>query len=401
MIRIGIIRERKNPPDTRVALTPLQCRQIADAFEEIEIVVEPSPDRCFKDEEYSAQGIVLNNDLSGCDVLLGVKEVPIENLLKDKTYLFFSHTKKMQPYNKPLMQALISKNISMVDYECLTYEDGQRVLGFGVYAGIVGAHNALLTYGKKFQAYDLPAATEVEDFEELVAAYKNVKIPASKIVVTGSGRVPQGAMQLLNGVGIRYVAPQDYVNTDYDEPVYTLLKDGDLYARIDDGRFDRQEFYTQPELYECVYNRYIPYTDILINGIYWEETIDRLFTKDDVRQEGWRSSVIADVTCDINGSVPINVGASTIADPVYGISRSDLKKVAPFQNTTDVVDIMAVDNLPNELPKDASRHFGEVLSEHVIPELLKEKSAIIDRATICKGGKLNDGYEYLSEYAYN
>ena len=401
MIRIGIIRERKNPPDTRVALTPKQCKQLLESQADIEIVVEPSPDRCFKDEAYTEQGITISDDLTSCDVLLGVKEVPIDSLMADKTYFFFSHTKKMQPYNKPLMQALIQKNISMIDYECLTYDSGQRVLGFGEYAGIVGAHNAMLTYGKKWDMYDLPKATSLDDFEELIASYKTIELPAIKIVVTGSGRVPKGAMDVLNGIGVKQVSPQEFVEQEYNHAVYTLLKDDELYARKTDNGFERQEFYTQPELYKCSYPKYISYIDILINGIYWEETIDKLFEKTDIQRTDWRATVIADVTCDIDGSVPINVGASTIADPVYGIERSGYQKVVPFQKTREVIDIMAVDNLPNELPKDASKHFGEVLLETVLPELSKQHSRILHRATICKGGKLNEGYEYLRDYAYS
>lgn len=401
MIRIGIIRERKDPPDTRVPLTPKQCKAFVEKHEDISIVVEASPDRCFEDEEYVAEGIQLVEDLTGCDVLLGVKEVPINNLIEGKTYFFFSHTKKKQPYNKPLMQALISKGISMVDYECLTYDDGQRILGFGEYAGIVGTHNALLTYGKKFDEYNLPRATEVEDFQHLVEAYQDVSLPAVKIAITGSGRVPQGAMNLLNSIGVKEVSPQEYLTNEYNYPVYTLLKDEELYARKNDDGFERQEFYTHPELYSCLYPQYITQTDILVNGIYWEKTIAKLFKKEDIQKDSWRTSVIADVTCDINGSVPINIGATTIAEPVYGILKKNFQKAAPFQSTKDVIDVMAVDNLPNELPRGASRHFGEVLTEKVLPELLKGSSSIIDRATICKNGKLNKGYEYLSDYAYN
>lgn len=399
-MRIGIIRERKTPPDTRVALTPKQCKQLLAEYPNVEVVVEPSPDRCFADSAYVEQGIMLSDDLSNCDVLLGVKEVPIDNLISEKMYFFFSHTKKMQPYNKPLMQALIGKRISMVDYECLTYDDNQRILGFGVYAGIVGAHNALLAYGKKFGVFSLPKATELDDFEAVVSSYKDVQLPAIKIVVTGAGRVPMGAMDVLNGIGVKEVSPEAFLQKDFDHAVYTVLKDETLYARKADGAFVRSEFFTQPELYKCLFSDYITHTDVLINGIYWEENIDRLFEREDVGKPEWNIKVIADITCDIDGSVPINIGASTIADPVYGIDRNDLSRVAPFNPSNDVIDIMAVDNLPNELPKDASRHFGEVLLKDVLPELLKPNSSIIDRATICKAGKLTNDYEYMSDYAY-
>lgn len=401
MTRIGIIRERKDPPDTRVALTPKQCKQIQEDFNDVEIVVEPSPDRCFSDESYAALGLKLSSDLSNCDILIGVKEVPVEHLIPNKTYLFFSHTKKKQPYNKPLMKALIANNVQMVDYECLTFDDNQRILGFGVYAGIVGVHNGLLAYGKKFNAYDLPSATSLEDFQELIESYKQIKLPAIKIVVTGAGRVPIGVLDVLKGIGVQEVSPHHFLDNEYNHAVFTLLKDETLYERKSDGGFDRDEFHTQPELYKCLFEKYIPHTDVLVNGIYWQQSIDKLFTKEDVKRGDWRIKVIADITCDINGSVPINIGASTIEEPVYGIDKSSLKKVAPYQNTQDIIDIMAVDNLPNELPKDASRHFGEHIKSIIIPELLKQHSDIIKRGTICENGKLTTNYEYLSDYAYD
>lgn len=401
MIKIGLIKERKTPPDTRVALTPAQCKQILEEHKDVNIVFEHSDTRCYSDEEYTDIGINKQDDLSDCDVLLGVKEVPIDYLIPNKTHFFFSHTKKMQPYNKPLMQALIAKNIKMVDYECLTFDNGQRVLGFGVHAGIVGAHNGLLTYGKKYGLFNLPAANAVKDFDAMIDSYKDIKLPAIKVVVTGSGRVPSGAMDVLDTVGVKQVSPDEFKSKQFEYPVYVLLKDETLYARKTDNGFDRQEFYTQPEKYKCLFTDYIPYTDLLINGIYWEETIDKLFQKEDVKRSDWNVKVISDITCDIDGSVPINVGATTIADPVYGISRETYGQTSAFQNTNDTIDIMAVDNLPNELPRDASKYFGDHFVQHVLPELLKEGSSMIKRGSICENGKLTKDYEYLSEYAYD
>ena len=149
MIRIGLIRERKKLPDERVALTPKQCAYMQSTYPNIQIVVEPSPTRCFPDADYEKEGIRLSADLTDCDILMGIKEVPPEYLIPNKTYFFFSHTKKKQSYNQNLMHALIEKKIRMIDYECLTHSDEQRILGFGLYAGIVGAHNGLYAYGKK------------------------------------------------------------------------------------------------------------------------------------------------------------------------------------------------------------------------------------------------------------
>lgn len=399
-MKIGLIKERKKPEDNRVPLTPVQCRHIMDKYPDIEILAEPSDVRCYADADYAKEGVHISADLSACDVLLGVKEVPIDHLLEGKTYFFFSHTIKEQPYNQLLMYALIEKRIRMIDYECLTFSDDQRVLGFGLFAGIVGAHNGLLTYGKKFGLYDLPPAHKLTDFPELINVYRRMKLPPIKIAVTGSGRVAAGIVEVMTHFDIESVEPEDYLTHQYDYPVYTQLKGSQLYARKDNGLYYRDDFHAHPEMYHCLFGKYISQTDILMNGIYWDKDIARLFEKKDIQRRDWRVSVIADITCDIDGSVPINIGATTIADPVYGIDRKSIDKVEPFQNTKDTIDVMAIDNLPNELPRDASHYFGAHFEKYILRELLEEESEMIERATICKDGKLTKRYEYLSGYAY-
>ncbi len=401
MIRIGLIREEKTPPDTRVAFTPEQCASIQEAHSNIRFYAEPSPTRCFPDADYEAAGVTLSNDLSNCDILLGIKEVPVEKLIEDKTYFFFSHTKKKQPYNQPLMQALIKKRIRMIDYECLTHADGQRILGFGFFAGVVGAHNGLLTYGKKYGAYNLKAANECLDFEEMTAQYKDTYLPNIKIVVTGAGKVASGIVEIMDQLDIEYIEAEDFLEKEFDYPVYTHLKGHTLYRRHDNGTYHRDDFHKNPQDYECTFPQFLSKADILMNGIYWDCNVPRLFEKEAIQTADYKMNVIADITCDIEGSVPINLGASTIADPVYGVDRDTFERVAPFQNTNAVIDLMAVDNLPNELPRDASRHFGLHLEKYVLNELLQpERSEILERATLCKNGKLTSYYEYLSDYAY-
>ncbi|MBA3830258.1 MAG: alanine dehydrogenase [Taibaiella sp.] len=399
MVRIGLLRERKVPPDNRVALTPHQCVQIMQRFP-VHIVVEPSPYRCFTDADYTAMGIELLEDLSDCDVLLGIKEVPAAALYPGKTYLFFSHTKKKQPYNKGLMQALIANHITMIDYECLTHSDEQRILGFGLYAGIVGAHNGLMAYGKKTGLYHLPDAYRVSSYKELLASYQQIILPNLKIALTGSGKVAAGVLDIMTQLDIEAVEPPDYLTHQYEYPVYTHLKGSALYGRKDNSLFYRDDFHAHPEAYKCVFSDYVNQTDILMNGIYWDSKVPRLFDKYDIQRNDWRVKVIADITCDVFGSVPINIGAATIGDPVYGIDRRTLEKTAPFLPGKDTVDVMAVDNLPNELPADASEYFGLHFEKYVLGELLKDHSEIIQRATICKGGKLTPLYEYLADYAY-
>lgn len=400
MVRIGLIREEKTPPDTRVALTPQQCVDIQKEYG-VKIIVEPSPNRCYADELYSQKGLELDTDLSGCDILLGVKEVPVEKLIEGKTYLFFSHTKKKQPYNQKLMQAMIRKKIRLIDYECLTHADGQRILGFGYFAGIVGAHNGILTYGKKYNKFFLKAAHKCTGFDEMVAQYQDIYLPNIKIAITGAGKVASGIVDIMDRFDVEYVEAEDFLEKQFAYPVYTHLKGHTLYVRKDNGTYHRDDFHQFPQDYQCLFKRYLPVTDILMNGIYWDRNIPRLFEKEDIRNEKYKMNVISDITCDIDGSVPLNIGASTIADPVYGIDKASFDRVLPFQNTNNTVDIMAVDNLPNELPADASKHFGQHLEKFVLSELLKEApSDIIARATICADGSLTPFYEYLSDYAY-
>jgi hypothetical protein len=401
MIRIGLIRERKSPPDTRVALTPQQCVHIMHIYPGLQVVAESSPDRCYSDAEYIAAGIEVRTDMTDCDVLMGIKEVPVETIIPGKTYFIFSHTKKKQPYNQKMMHAFIEKKVRLIDYECLTHTDEQRILGFGFYAGVVGAHNGLLAYGQKTGLYDLPAAHYVKSFSDLLKIYARVNLPNIKIVITGSGKVASGIIEVMTHFDIESVEPEDFLTHEYDYPVYTHLKGGDLYARKDNDLFSRNDFHAHPEAYKCLFSKYIPQTDLLMNGIYWDAHIARLFEKQDIQRSDWRTSVIADITCDTDGSVPINVGASTIADPVYGIDRKKGEKVQPFQNTRNTIDVMAVDNLPNELPRDSSEYFGAHFEKFVLKELLGGNSDIIDRATICDNGKLTSHYEYLSDYAYS
>lgn len=398
-MKIGLIKEGKIPTDTRVALTPDQCMDVMRTHPQITIVVQPSPNRSYKDQEYTDAGVRLQDDLTDCDVLLGIKEVPVTELIPGKTYFFFSHTKKKQPYNQKLMHALIEKKITMIDYEALTYDNGQRIIGFGFFAGVVGAHNALLTYGRKYNLFELKPAHECHDMADMVKQYRHIQLPPVKIVVTGDGRVAHGILHIMEMMDIDSVAHNDFLDNEYPHPVYTNLKNETLYRDKITHEFHRNEFHEHPELYECLFQPYIS-SDILINGIYWDTKIQRLFERSDVNSPAFKLNVISDVTCDIDGSVPVNMGASTIADPVYGYDKNTGSQTAPFINDNAIIDIMAVDNLPNELPRDASNMFGDHIIKHIIPELLAGESIILDRATICSNGKLGSHFEYLSDYAY-
>ena len=399
MLKIGLIREGKIPADNRVALTPAQCKWLQKIFNTIRVVAQHSDTRCFSDKEYTMAGVEVKEDISGCDVLMGIKEVAVEQLIPGKTYLFFSHTKKAQEHNRKLFQAIIKNNITLIDYECLMHEDGQRILGFGFFAGIVGAHNGMMAYGKRTGLYKLNRVYQQKDYRNLIHTYFGLKLPKLKIAVTGSGRVAHGVLEIMNLMGIHEVEPFEYLHRQFDYPVYVDLKGRDLYARKDDGTYNRDNFHLHPEKYKCSFGTFAKQTDILMNGIYWDKNIPPLFSTEEFQSDDFSIKTIADITNDFHGSVAINIGDSTIEKPVYGVDKKTLAKTAAYQNGS--VDIMAVGNLPNELPRDASRYFGEQLIKFVLEDLFKGGSSVIERATIVKAGALTAHYEYLKTYAEN
>ncbi|RAI97538.1 alanine dehydrogenase [Chitinophaga skermanii] len=397
-INIGLIREEKVPGDNRVAFTPQQCLWISTHYPHIAVTVQPSPRRCFSDDEYRALGITVAEDLSHCDILLGIKEVPKEKLLAGKTYLFFSHTKKQQPQNQLMLQEIIKKNITLIDYECLVHNDGQRILGFGFFAGVVGAHNGLLAYGDRTKTFSFKRVHECKDFQALITTYFGVKLPPVKIVITGSGRVAAGSLEVMGLLGIKYVTPDEFLINNYSYPVYTQLKAGELYLRKSDKTYSREDFHNNPGAYECKFLPFVTAADVLMNGIYWDKNIEPLFTWADLQKENFRIQVIADITDDQNGSIPCNLGDTTIEEPVYGVHRFNQQKTADHFDPESVT-MMCVGNLPNELPRDASQYFGDQLMKYVFDELLAPQSDMVHKATIVDKGELTERYHYMAEYA--
>ncbi|HRG82518.1 MAG TPA: NAD(P)-dependent oxidoreductase [Chitinophagaceae bacterium] len=396
MTRIGLIREGKIPADNRVALTPAQCKWIHKNSSSVQVVVQSSPDRCFNDREYRLAGVEIREELEDCDILLGIKEVPVQQLIPGKTYLFFSHTKKQQPHNRKLLQSIIEKGITLIDYECLEHEDGQRIIGFGFFAGVVGAHNGMMAYGHRTGLFNLDRVYKQRSFRELIHTYFGLRLPNVKIAVTGSGRVAHGILEVMNLMGIHEVEPDEYLKRRFSYPVYVQLKGSDLYQHTENGNYSRDNFHQHPEAYTCRFLPYAAQTDILMNGVYWDKNVPRLFEKSDIQSDHFIIQTIADITDDANGSVPINCGDQTIEDPVYGVNRVNLEKTAPYLPGS--IDVMAVGNLPNELPRDASRYFGEQLIKHVLEDLVGNGSDIIRRATMVRSGELTEEYEYLRNY---
>ena len=399
-MKIGIIREGKVPPDQRVPLTPEQCAAVLEQFPYAELAVQPSDVRRIADAEYTDAGVQLQEDLSDCDVLFGVKEVPVDQLIPDKTYFFFSHTYKLQPYNAKLLRACIDNRVRLIDYELLKRPGGKRIIGFGRYAGIVGTYNAFRTYGAHHGTYDLPRAIDCADRKEMEGHLSKVKLtPTTKIALTGHGRVGNGAREILEAMRIREVHPVDYLREDFGEPVFTHLDLEDYNRRKSDGGFDFQEFCDDPIDYESTFMAFARSTDLFVAGHFWSEGSPFLFTREDVRDEDWRISVVADISCDIDGPVASTIEPSTIADPMYGYDPVKEARV-PFRSAGSI-GVMAVDNLPCELPRDASADFGATLLQHIIPLVLEgDGQGILQGASeTTLDGTLSPAFAYLSEYA--
>jgi len=397
-VTIGLLREGKIPVDRRVALPPEHAARVKQMFPNVKIVAQRSDIRCYEDFAYEKEGIRVVDKLDDCDVLIGVKEVPIADLIPGKTYFFFSHTIKKQPYNRKLLQEILVKNIRLIDYETLTDQTGKRIIAFGRWAGIVGAYNGIYTFGKRYNLFHLRRAHECFDLDDLRTEFAKVKLPPVKIILTGGGRVAKGAIEVLMGMGIRKVTPRQFVEENFDFPVFAQLNARNYNSRKDKSAFSRKQFYTAPQLFEGSFLPYARHADILIASAFWDPAAPVLFTREDIMRDDFKISVIADITCDINGSVPSTKQPSTIESPLYDYNPCDDQVENPLTDEGNIT-VMAVDNLPCELARDASASFGDTLVESVLPELIGgDRQGIIQRATITDGGQLTEKYSYLQDY---
>ncbi|MFA7274492.1 MAG: NAD(P)-dependent oxidoreductase [Crocinitomicaceae bacterium] len=397
-IKIGILREGKTPPDKRVPFTPQQCSKVVNTFSGLEIVVQPSPIRAFSDEEYQEAGIQLQEDLSDCDILMGVKEVNVQDLIPNKKFLFFSHTIKKQKYNRHLLQAILNNKIQLIDYELLKNNDRKRITGFGRFAGIVGAYNAFYAYGLKTKRFELKRAKDCFDREEMESELAKVNFEANtKIVITGFGKVGYGAQEIMDLIPIMEVGPEEFLTQKFDEPVFTHLETSDYYCRKSDGSFDKSDFYKNPQEYISCLHRYIETADLYMACHFWNNLSPKLLTQEDLKKAK-NLKVVADISCDINDPIASTLRSSTIADPLYGYNAENHVE-ADWQLDENIV-VMAVDNLPCELPKESSEDFGNQLINNILPHLLTgDKDGIIYKGSETTiDGKLNEDYGFLQDY---
>jgi saccharopine dehydrogenase (NAD+, L-lysine-forming) len=398
-MKFGIIRERKNPPDRRVVLSPIECQNVLSTFPEAQLSVESSPIRVFKDNEYQEKGIPISRNMENCDVLLGVKEVPIEALIPGKKYFFFSHTIKKQPYNRPLLKAILEKNIELYDHEVITNSNGQRLVAFGRYAGIVGAYNGIRAYGLKFNIFNLPKAETLKDQQALISELQKIKLPNIKIMLTGRGRVGNGSREMLDAMGLKKVNVAEYLKDTFNEPVYCQIDASEYNKRKDGVRGNKADFFKNPHEYRSNFFRFAEVTDFYIAGHFYGDGAPYLYTREDAKHPNFKIKVVADVSCDIDGPVASTIKPSTIAEPIYGYdpqteNETDFKR-------PEAIAVMAVDNLPCELPRDASNGFGEAFSKHVIPAFFNnDENGILERARMTQNGSLTKRYAYLQDYVY-
>lgn len=399
-MKIGILREGKTPPDKRVVLSPKQCTQFIQQYPDIDLVVQPSSIRCFSDDQYLSLGINMQEDLSDCDILMGVKEVAINDLIPEKTYLFFSHTIKKQHYNRQLLKRMLELNIRMVDYEVLTDVNGKRIIGFGRYAGIIGCYNGFLAIGKRTKTYDLKPAYMCKDRKEMELELKKIILPKMKIIVTGAGRVGNGVIELINLIGIKQVSKDEFLNKNFDQSVFVHLNTIDYNRRIDGKEGSESDFFSNPKSYKSDFMKFAKQAEFFIAGHYHAADSPFLFTRDDAKSKDFKIKTVADISCDIDGPVASTIRCSSITKPIYGYNP-DTETEDDYRKQ-DVITVMAVDNLPCELPKDASISFGQNLLEHVIPNLIGDDlNNLIERATICENGRLKNSYRYLESYVMN
>ena len=397
MIKIGVVCEGKVPPDERVPLTPIQIKQLLVQHSSLDIQVQKSKVRRISDDEYREQGIAVVDSVKDQDILIGVKEVRKQDLIPNKTYFFFSHTIKKQPYNRKLLKAILENKIELYDHEVITNEKGQRLVAFGRYAGIVGAYNGFRAYGLKHGLYKLPKAETLKDQQALITELKNLKLPNIKIILTGRGRVGSGAHEMLQGMGLKKVTVSDYLEKQFNEPVYCQIDASDYNKRKDGVRGSKSDFFANPEAYKSNFFRFARVSDLYMAGHFYGQGAPYLFTHSDVEHPDFKISVVADISCDVGGPVATTIRSSTIASPIYGYDPKTGKETN-YKNKSAIA-VMAVDNLPCELPRDSSVGFGAAFVKNVIPAFFNnDQDGVLERALMTKNGKLTKRYAYLQDY---
>ena len=400
LTNIGIVRESRND-ENRTPLVPEHIKKYKESNQNINFIIQPSNSRCFSDEEYELCGAKINENLNECSIIFGVKEIDPNILINNRTYLFFSHTfkinkqqKNIEKHKKDLLLSILNKKITLIDYENIRGKNGTRCLGFGRFAGIVGCYNTLNLLLKVLGKQSLASAYKINDYERLVLNLKNLYFPKTKILVTGDGRVAKGVIELLNLTNIKAVSKKDFLEKKFDQPIFCNLETKDYVTNNSSTNFNLEHFIDNPQDYSSSALQYLKETDILISAHYWDPSSPKIFENEDLKVLQ-NLKIVGDITCDINGSVPTTIRSTTIEKPNYWIERYSLKEI---DKNNDGIAVMAVDNLPSELPRDSSTEFSEGIIKEVLPFLLKEDDGRILNGTITTDGSFLEKYNYLNDY---
>ena len=431
-MKIGIRKETQYPSEKRAALTPAHVKEIVN--QNIEVVVEPADQRVFTSEEYINSGAIISENLEDCNIIFGVKEVPIKDLIPNKAFVFFSHTIKGQNYNMPLLQAILDKNITLMDYELVKNEDGFRIIFFGKFAGYAGIIDSLWLLGKRFEheSINTPLSKihQATEYNMLTDAEEAIKVVGAEIAenglpdevvplitgFTGYGNVSKGAQDLYDLLPTMEIKPndlEDFIKKGEfsNKVLYKVeFREEDMYLHKSGMEFNFDHFVENPEEYESLMYKYLPNLTLMVNGIYWEERFPKHVTKEYMKDfyaknPKQKLKVIGDITCDIEGSVELTVKSTKSANPAFVYEPLT-------ENVKDGIEgdgpvILAVDKLPAELPREASKTFGDALLPFV--KALSETDYSVDfeelnmpiefkDAVIAHKGKLTPNFEYLSEY---
>jgi len=406
-ITLAVLREARID-ENRTPFSPTQISYLLNKFNNLKIIVQPSKRRCFKDKDYLKAGAQIIDNLSSADIIFGVKEVDISTLIKGKTYLFFSHTSKVRQhigqviknkaivYKKELLKEIIKKNITLIDYENVRDASGEgyRYLGFGRFAGIIGAYNTLNLYLKLNNKQLLPRAFEINNYKQVKKLINKQNFNKIKILLTGSGRASKGARELLKHANIKQVSINDYLKNKYDEAIFCNISAKKHVERKDGKVSSYKDYILNPHEYNSKVKNYLYNTDMLIACHYWDPKFPKLFSSKQIN-EFKNLKIIGDVTCDINGSVPTTIRSTSISKPYYSINTDSLKEI---ELNNKGIAVMAVDNLPSELPKDASEEFGNSVISEILPYLLNKDDGRINRATTASNGKFFSNFIYLNDF---
>jgi len=400
LTNIGIVRESRND-ENRTPLVPEHIKKYKESNPNINFIIQPSNSRCFSDEEYELCGAKINENLNECSIIFGVKEIDPNILINNRTYLFFSHTfkinkqqKNIEKHKKDLLLSILNKKITLIDYENIRGKNGTRCLGFGRFAGIVGCYNTLNLLLRVIGKQSLASAYKIDDYERLVLNLKNLYFPKTKILVTGDGRVAKGVIELLNQTNIKAVSKKDFLEKKFDQPIFCNLETKDYVTNNSSTNFNLEHFIDNPQDYSSSALQYLKETNILISAHYWDPSSPKIFENEDLK-DLQNLKIVGDITCDINGSVPTTIRSTTIEKPNYWIERNSLKEI---DENNDGIAVMAVDNLPSELPRDSSTEFSEGIINEVLPFLLKEDDGRILNGTITTDGSFLEKYNYLNNY---